>query len=104
MATPQSVTDYDAVETLEDFAVYLKLLADDFDQDVARAAEHAASGTNVPFEGEWAYHKLSDFLGQWGHWLHSAVLQPGARWPRETVDPLDWNKLAGQLFAARIYE
>ena len=104
MVTPHDVDDFDVVETLEDFVEYLHLLVEDFQADEAKAARHHASGNTIPFEGEWAHHNLGMFLGQWGTWLHDAVLQPGALKPRSTVDPLTWGTLARQLFAARLYE
>ncbi|MFD1150421.1 hypothetical protein [Saccharothrix hoggarensis] len=104
MATPRDVDDFDAVETMEDFVDYLGLLAEDFKAEEVTAARHESSGAKVPFEGQWAHHNLGVFPGQWGAWLHDSILRPGAPTPRSEVDPLTWNKLAHQLFAARLYE
>jgi hypothetical protein len=65
--TPRDADDWKAVETVQDFAAYLEILAVDFDVDRRKIAHDEAEGwTHV--EGRWAHRDSGAFLEAWAAW------------------------------------
>jgi len=83
MATPRDADDWEAVETLEDFGTFLKLLAN--------ACEASAP---VP---------TSAYLEAFSVWLDESYLMPGAVFTEFRPEP-SWREFARMLAVSRSYE
>ena len=91
--TPQDANDSGAVQTAADFVAYLRLLAEDYGNDVLdHRDEQFPSGT-------WAHWDLGAFLEAWAAYVQAVGVERG-QLPQE----LSWGSLAQQLDAARRYE
>lgn len=92
MAVPRDADNWEAVETLEDFTGYLKLLSDEFE------AEHAGDESSC-----WAHDDVGSFLDAFQAWLRDSYLQPGAPFAELRPEP-SWREFARMLCVTRSYE
>jgi hypothetical protein len=80
VATPSDAEDWEAVETLEDFGAFLKLLSADIHADATAA-----------------------YLEAFSAWLDESYLGPGALFAEFRPEPT-WREFARMLSVARDYE
>lgn len=92
MALTRDADNWEAVETLEDFTEYLKLLSDHFE---AGRASDASS--------RWAHDDVGSFLDALQAWVRDSYLQPGAPFAELRPEP-SWREFARMLCVTRSYE
>jgi len=92
MALPRDADSWEAVETLDDFAEYAKLLSEDFESE--RAGDESS---------RWAHDDVGSFLDSLQAWISASYLQPGA--PFADLRPeASWREFARMLFVTRSCE
>ena len=91
MALPRDAENWEAVETLEDLAEYVRLLSEDFEAE--RASEPS----------RWMHDDVGSFLDSFQAWISDSYLQPGAPFAELRPDP-SWREFARMLFVTRSYE
>jgi hypothetical protein len=82
MPTPSDADDWEAVQTLEDFGAFLKLLSNACD-----------TGAPVP---------TSAYLEAFSAWLDASYLMPGAVFAEFRPEP-SWREFARMLTVSRSY-
>lgn len=92
MAMPRDADDWEAVETLEDFAAYARLLSEEF--EAARASDEP---------GRWTHDGIGSFFEAFSAWLSDSYLQPGALFAELRPEP-SWREFARMLCLTRSYE
>lgn len=92
MALPRDADNWEAVETLEDFAEYLRLLSDDF--EAARGSDETT---------RWTHDDTGSFLESFSAWVRDSYLQPGAPFAELRPEPT-WREFARMLCVTRSYD
>ena len=82
MALPSDAEDWEAVETLDDFATYVTLLSEALEADATTT---------------------SAFLEAFSAWVSDSYLQPGAPFAELRPDP-SWREFARMLRVTSEYE
>jgi hypothetical protein len=92
MALPRDADNWEAVDTLDDFAAYLELLSEEF--------ERSRAGTEV---SRWTHADVGAFLESFGAWVRDSYLQRGAPFAELRPEP-SWREFARMLCVTRAYE
>jgi hypothetical protein len=92
VTTPRDADDWESVESLDDFAAYLKVLSDDFE-----------ASQPDPWGERWAYGSVGDFLEAFSASIRDHYLDEGAPSAGNRPEP-SWRSFAQLLSTARVYE